>query len=98
MNQLEAQTRRTATQFELRRGTNAQPVGPVSLILKDSDLKRQRYTVCVYISTQCIELKDRAVDEVVVFALSHDRTPLELVATKVTRDGIVGYLEIPTNK
>jgi hypothetical protein len=73
-------------------------VGPVSLVLKDSDLKRQRYTVCVYVSTQCIELKDRAVDEVVVFALSHDRTPLELIATKVTRDGIVGYLEIPTNK
>ena len=98
VNQLVAQTRRTATQFELRRGTNAQPVGPVSLVLKDSDLKRQRYTVCVYISTQCIELKDRAVDEVVVFALSHDRTPLELIATKVTRDGIVGYLEVPTNK
>lgn len=98
VNQLEAQTRRTATQFELRRGTQAQPVGPVSLVLKDSDLKRQRYTVCVYISTQCIELKDRAVDEVVVFALSHDRTPLELIATKVTRNGIVGYLEVPTSK
>ena len=98
VNQLVAQTRRTATQFELRRGMDAQPVGPVSLVLKDSDLKRQRYTVCVYISTQCIELKDRAVDEVVVFALSHDRTPLELIATKVTRDGIVGYLEVPTNK
>jgi len=98
VNQLVAQTRRTATQFELRRGTQAQPVGPVSLVLKDSDLKRQRYTVCVYVTAQCIELKDRAVDEVVVFALSHDRTPLELIATKVTRDGIVGYLEIPTNK
>jgi hypothetical protein len=98
VNQLVAETRRTATQFELRRGTQAQPVGPVSLVLKDSDLKRQRYTVCVYVSTQCIELKDRAVDEVVVFALSHDRTPLELIATKVTRDGIVGYLEIPANK
>ena len=98
VNQLAAETRRTATQFELRRGMGAQPVGPVSLLLKDSDLKRQRYTVCVYISAQCIELKDRAVDEVVVFALSHDRTPLELIATKVTRDGIVGYLEIPANK
>jgi uncharacterized membrane protein YdfJ with MMPL/SSD domain len=98
VNQLEAQTRRTATQFELRRGTDPQLVGPVALLLKDSDFKKQRYTVCVYISTQCIELKDRAVDEVVVFALSHDRSPLELIATKVTRDGIVGYLETPANK
>ncbi|MGH9496176.1 MAG: hypothetical protein ACRD3B_14350 [Candidatus Sulfotelmatobacter sp.] len=98
VNQLAAQTRRTAAQFELRRGMDAQPVGPVSLLLKDSDFKRQRYTVCVYVSSQCIELKDRAVDEVVVFAPSHDRSPLELVATKVTRNGIVGYLEIPANK
>ncbi len=98
VNQLEAQTRRSATQFELRRGMDAQPVGPVSLVLKDSDFKKQRYTVCVYVSSQCIELKDRAVDEVVVFALSHDRSPLELIATKVTRDGIVGYLEIPADK
>ncbi len=98
VSQLLAQTRRTATQFELRRGTDPQPVGPVSLLLKDADLKKQRYTLCVYVSSQCIELKDRAVDEVVVFAVSHDRTPLELIATKVTRDGIVGYLEIPANK
>ena len=98
VNQLVAQTGRNALQFELRRGMDAQPVGPVSLLLKDSDFKKQRYTVCVYVSSQCIELKDRAVDEVVVFALSHDRTPLELIATKVTRDGIVGYLEIPRDK
>jgi hypothetical protein len=99
VNQLEAQTRRTATQFELRRGTDPQLVGPVAMLLKDADFKKQRYTVCVYVvSSQCIELKDRAVDEVVVFALSHDRSPLELVATKVTRDGIVGYLEVPANK
>lgn len=98
VNQLEAQTQRTATQFELRRGTDPQLVGPVSLLLKDADFKKQRYTVCVYVSSRCIELKDRAVDEVVVFALSHDHTPLELIATKVTRGGIVGYLEIPANK
>ena len=98
VNQLMAQTRRSAAQFELRRGMGAQPVGPVSLVLKDSDVKRQRYTVCVYVSKQCIELKDRAVDEVVVFAPSHDGSPLELIATKVTRNGIVGYLEIPANK
>jgi hypothetical protein len=98
VNQLLAQTRRTATQFELRRGAEPQPVGPVSLVLKDSDAKKQRYTVCVYVSGPCIELKDRAVGEVVVFAVSHDRTPLELIATKVTRDVMVGYLEIPANK
>lgn len=95
LNQMLAQTQRTAMQFELRRGTNPQPVGPVSLLLKGSDPKRQRYTLCVYVSNQCIELKDRSVGEVVVFVPSQDRVPLELVATKVARDAIVGYLEVP---
>ena len=98
LNQLLAQTRRSAMQFELRRGTNREPVGPVSLLLRSADPKNQRYTVCVYLQDQCIELKNRAVDEVVVFVLSSNSAPLELVATKVLRDQIVGYLEVPSDK
>src|SRR5262249_20680240 len=95
LNRLLAQTRRNAVKFELRRRANPEPVGPVSLLLKSSDPKNQLYTVCVYVDNQCIELKSRSVDEVVVFALSSNAAPLELVATKVLRDQIVGYLEVP---
>ncbi len=95
LNRLLAQTRRSALQFELQRGKSRQPIGPVSLLLKASDPKTQRYTVCVYLENQCVELKDRVVNEVVVFVLHRNSAPLELVATKVLRDQIVGYLEIP---
>jgi|SRR5713226_1896749 len=95
LNRLLAQTRRSALQFELHRGKSRQPVGPVSLLLKASDPKTQRYTVCVYFENQCVELKDRVMNEVVVFVLHRNSAPLELVATKVLRDQIVGYLEIP---
>jgi hypothetical protein len=95
LNRLLAQTRRSALQFELRRGKSREPVGPVSLLLKASDPKTQRYTVCVYLENQCLELKDRVMNEVVVFVLHRNSAPLELVATKVLRDQIVGYLEIP---
>jgi cell division septum initiation protein DivIVA len=98
LNQLLAQTRRRAIQFELRRGASREPVGPVSLLLRSSDPKNQRYTACVYLGEQCIELKNRALDEVVVFVVSEHSTPLELVATKVLRDQIVGYLEVPSDK
>jgi hypothetical protein len=98
VNRLLAQTRRTAIQFELRRGASREPVGPVSLLLRNSDPKNQRYTVCVYLEDQCVELKNRAVDEVVVFVLSDNSVPLELVATKVLHDQIVGYLEVPSSK
>jgi hypothetical protein len=98
LNQLLAQTQRTALQFELRRGTNRQSVGPVLLQLKDADSKKQRYSVCVYVEDKCIELKDRTVDEVVVFVVARDTAPLELVATRVGRGQIVGYLEVPREK
>jgi hypothetical protein len=95
INRLLAQTKRSAMQFELRRGASREPVGPVTLVLKSADPKSQRYTVCVYLENHCTELKDRAQNEVVVFVLNRNSAPLELVATKVLRDQVVGYLEVP---
>jgi hypothetical protein len=98
LNQLLSQTRRTALQFELTRGTGRQSVGPVELQLKASDSRSQRYTVCVYLNNKCVELKDRVLDEVVVFVLARGTPPLELVATRISRDQILGYLEVPTER
>jgi prefoldin subunit 5 len=98
VNQLLSQTRRQALSFELLRGNSRMPVGPVTLQLKSVDAKSQRYSVCVYFEDRCIELKDRVLNEVVVFVVSKNGAPLELVATKVLRDQIVGYLEVPTDK
>lgn len=98
LNQLLSQTRRTALQFELTRGTGRQSVGPVELQLKASDSKSQRYTVCVYLNNKRVELKDRVLDEVVVFVLARGTPPLELVTTRINHDQIVGYLEVPTER
>jgi hypothetical protein len=93
-----SQTRRQALSFELQRGNSQMPVGPVSLQLKNVDLKGQRYSVCVYFQDRCIELKDRVLNEVVVFVVSKNGNPLELVATKILRDQIVGYLQVPVEQ
>jgi len=98
VNQLLSQTRRQALSFELLRGNNRMPVGPVTLQLKSVDMKGQRYSVCVYFEDKCIELKDRVLNEVVVFVVSKNSVPLELVATRVLRDQIVGYLEVPADR
>jgi hypothetical protein len=98
VNQLLTQTHRHAVSFELDRGSSRLPVGPVTLQLKSADSKSQHYTVCVYFDKKCIELKDRALNEVVVFVVAKDSAPLELVATKIQRDQIVGYLAIPSEK
>jgi hypothetical protein len=95
LNQLLAQSKRRALSFELQRGNTRMPVGPLALQLKSVDTRTQRYSVCVYFEEKCIELKDRALNEVVVFMVSRDSAPLELVATKIMRDQILGYVEIP---
>jgi len=84
-----------AIPFELLRRSNPQPVGPVSLVLKTSNPKTERYTLCVLIQSTCIELKDRTLHEVVQFVVSRNTTPLEVIATKITKDEMLGYLEVP---
>src|SRR5499426_2055626 len=98
VNQLLSQTKRRAMSFELQRGNSQVPVGPVSLQLKNVDMKGQRYSVCVYFEERCTELKDRSLNEVVVFIVSKDRGPLELVGTKILRDELVGYLQVPVEQ
>ena len=98
VNRLLAKTGRSAVQFEVRRNAGREPVGPVSILLKNADTKNNRYSLCIYVGDQCIELKDRAVNEVVAFVVSKDSVPLALVATKILHDQIVGYLEVPNGK
>jgi hypothetical protein len=98
LNQLLARTEMEAIPFELLRGSNPQPVGPVSLVLKSSNPKTQRYTLCVYVQPSCIELKDRTLHEVVQFVVSRNTTPLEVIATKITKDQVLGYLEVPRSE
>lgn len=96
VNQLLAQSRRQAISFEVSRHNEPTPVGPVTLQLKSADTKGQSYTLCVFFNNQkCIELHDRALNEVVVFVVTNNQPPLELVATKIKRDQVVGYLEVP---
>ena len=98
LNQLLARTEMEAIPFELSKGPNPVPVGPVSLVLKTANAKTQRYTLCVYIQPSCIQLRDRTLHEVVQFVTSRNTAPLEVIATKVMKDQVVGYLEVPRHQ
>ena len=95
LNRFLGRTEHTALTFELRRGSVPEPVGPIRISLKTSNQKSQRYTLCVYLQDSCVQMRDRVLYEVVQLAVSPDAAPLELIATKVEKDGIVGYLEVP---
>jgi hypothetical protein len=98
LNQLLAHTQRTAIPFEVHRGSERQPVGPIYFVLKSTNPKSQRYTLCVYVQDSCLELKERNRYEVVQFVTSRYSAPLEVIATSVTKDGVTGYLEVPVEK
>jgi hypothetical protein len=70
-------------------------VGPVRISLKAANQKSKKYTLCVYVQESCVEVKDRVLYEVVQLAVSHDAAPIELIATQVGKDGIVGCVEVP---
>jgi hypothetical protein len=95
LNELLSRTEMEAIPFELQHGSKAQPVGPVSLLLKSANPRTQRYTLCVYVQGSRIDLKDRTLNEVVQFVTSRNSTPLEVIATKIMKHEILGYLEIP---
>ena len=95
VNQLLAHSERTAIPFELLRGSDPQLIGPIHLGLKSTNEKSRRYTLCVYIEQACLELKDKALFEVAQFIVARDQPPLEVIATKVSKDGILGFLEVP---
>jgi len=95
VNQLLAHSEKISIPFELLRGAEPQVVGPVRLGLKSSNQKNYRYTLCVYVEPTCLELKDRNRFEVVEFIVSRNSPPLEVIATRVTKEEILGYLEVP---
>lgn len=95
LNELLEVTEVDAIPFELYRGANPQPVGPVALALKSANPKHQRYTICVYIQNSCTELKNRMLHEVVQFVGPRNATALRVVGTKLSDDEMVGYLEVP---
>ncbi|MGH9734940.1 MAG: hypothetical protein ACRD8A_10170 [Candidatus Acidiferrales bacterium] len=98
LNEVVNRTEMEAIPFELLRGSNPTPVGPVALVLKSTNPKKQSYTVCVYVQPSCVELKDRMIHEVVQFVAARNSTPLEIVATRIVKDEILGYLEVPRNQ
>ena len=82
-------------EFNLAKSKQPQRVGDITLLLKKTDEKKNRYTVEVYADDKKTEKKDKNVNEPVQFYTSKARQPYELVVNQVKKDVIVGYLATP---
>lgn len=95
LNALKRLGERTYIEFKLRKTKQPQRVGDITLLLKKTDPKKNKFTVNVMADDKLTEKKDRNINEPVQFYTSKARQPYELVVNKVQKDLIVGYLATP---
>lgn len=84
-------------EFSLTKGQR-KPVGTVSLELKKTDQKRNRFTLEVFADDKQYDKKDRNVNEPLQFYAGKDPALYEIVVNNVTsKNTVSGYLSTPKN-
>jgi hypothetical protein len=85
--------------FHVARGAKAQRVGDISIILKKTDPKHNKFTLEVLSGDVKTAETERSINEPVQFyvtkARSKGRMAVEIVVNEVQKDYIVGYLSTP---
>ena len=95
LNALKRLGERNYFEFKLGRTKDRQRVGDVTLLLKKTDPKKNKYTVEVMADDKLTEKKDKNINEPVQFYTAKAKQPYELVVNQVQKDQIVGYLATP---
>jgi multidrug efflux pump subunit AcrA (membrane-fusion protein) len=82
-------------EFKLGKTKAPQRVGDITLQLKKTDPKKNKYTVDVMADDKLTEKKDKNINEPVQFYTGKAKQPYEIVVNQVQKDLIVGYLATP---
>ena len=92
---LEHKGDRNFYEFSLDKGQK-KPVGTVSLELKRTDAKHNKFTLDIYADDKVYEKKDRNVNEPLQFYSGKDQSLYEIVVNNInSRNEIAGYLSTP---
>jgi hypothetical protein len=75
-----------------------QHVADIQLELKDTDTKRQKYSMVIQVDDNRLDKKDRTANEPVQFLVGRDKLRYEVVVNQVDKDRIRGYLSAPKDK
>lgn len=95
VNYLMEQVHRTRVSFTLNKGRRYQRVGPISMKLAGTSVRNQHYNIRLIVDDKSVELKDRALNEVVQFFTSQSKYSLELIVSQINRDQVSGTLVVP---
>jgi len=89
--------------FDIPRAGVAQRISDISLTIRKTDPKRNRFTIEVLSNDKRVEKKDRVLNEPIQFYVMKRRPPYdklenemyEVVVNEVRKDHIIGYLSTP---
>ncbi len=95
IDQLRRIGQRDYFEFTVTRKAGAQKVGAIQVELRDTNPKKNQYTINVLADDKNFEKKNRSVNEPIFFYTGASRAALELVVNKVTKTTASGYLSIP---
>ena len=95
---LRARGEREYIEFDLDKKAKRKKIGIVSIELKKTDDKKQKFTIALTADDKTVEKKDRNPFEPVQFYLQGQRQTSEIVVQKVLKDRIVGYISTPKVK
>ncbi len=93
---LKALGERNYFEFDVAKSKKATRVGDIRIVLKNTDPKRNKFTMEVYADDKRIEKKHKTVNEPIQFYVGgRGGQPYEVVVNEVKKGRIVGYLAAP---
>jgi small-conductance mechanosensitive channel len=95
IDQLRRMGQRDYYEFTVTRKAGAQKVGTVQVELKDTNTKKNQFTINVLADDKSFEKKNRSVNEPIFFYTGGTRQAVELVINKVSKSTASGYLSVP---
>jgi vacuolar-type H+-ATPase subunit I/STV1 len=95
IDQLRRMGQRDYFEFSITRKRGPQKVGNIQVELRDTNTKKNQYTINVIADDRNFEKKNRSVNEPIFFYTGGSRAALELVVNKVTKTTAAGYLSMP---
>jgi hypothetical protein len=95
IDQLRRIGQRDYYEFSVTRKAGPQKIGSIQVELRDTNTKKNQYTINVLADDKSFEKKNRSVNEPIFFYTGGSRAALELVVNKVTKTTATGYLSIP---
>ena len=95
IDQLRRTGQRDYFEFTVQRKGGATKVGSIQLVLKDTNPRKNQYTINVLADDNSFEKKNRSVNEPIFFYTGGSRSALELVVNKVTKTSAIGYVSMP---